>query len=69
MENLLGKGYIKSACKAQIFLKVNEAASESFPISVDKNKKVRLLTIYAKPKKSSISDKEIMLILQKELLL
>lgn len=33
---------------------------------IDENKKIRLLTIYAKPKKSTISDEEIKLILQKE---
>ena len=66
---LLGKKVYKIRLKSTDISKGKRGGFRVISYVVDKSKKIRLLTIYAKPKKSSISDDEIKLILQKERIL
>ena len=65
----LGKKVYKIRLKSTDISKGKRGGCRVINYVVDKSKKIRLLTIYAKPKKSSISDDEIKLILQKEKIL
>ena len=65
----LGKKVYKIRLKSTDISKGKRGGFRVISYVVDKSKKIRLLTIYAKPKKSSISDDEIKLILHKERML
>ena len=62
----LGKGVYKLRVKSSDISKGKRAAYRVISYVTDELEKVRLLTIYAKPKKATITDNEILSILCKE---
>ena len=62
----LGKKVYKIRLKSLDISKGKRSGYRIITYVTDENRKVRLLTIYAKPRKSTISDDEIRLILQRE---
>ncbi len=62
----LGKKIYKIRLKSIDIPKGKRGGYRVITYVIDESKKVRLLTLYAKPKKSSVSDNELKIILLKE---
>jgi mRNA-degrading endonuclease RelE of RelBE toxin-antitoxin system len=62
----LGKKIYKIRLKSSDIPKGKRSGYRVITYVIDESKKVRLLTIYAKPRKANISDKEIINIMQQE---
>ena len=62
----LGKKVFKIRLKSSDIPKGKRSGYRVITYVIDESKKVRLLTIYAKPRKANISDKEIINIMQQE---
>ena len=62
----LGKGIYKIRLKSSDVPKGKRGGYRVITYVVDEDQKVRLLTIYIKPKKATITDDEIMWIVQRE---
>ena len=62
----LGKKVYKIRLKSSDIPKGKRSGYRVITYVIDESKKVRLLTIYAKPRKANISDKEIINIMQQE---
>lgn len=62
----LGKKVYKIRLKSTDIAKGKRSGYRVITYVIDEQQKVRLLTIYAKPRKANISDKEIMNILKSE---
>lgn len=62
----LGKKVYKIRLKSSDIAKGKRSGYRVISYVIDEQQKIRLLTIYAKPRKATISDKEIMAMLKKE---
>jgi mRNA-degrading endonuclease RelE of RelBE toxin-antitoxin system len=62
----LGKKVYKIRLKSSDIGKGKRSGYRVITYVIDELQKIRILTIYAKPRKANISDKEIMTILQRE---